>query len=101
MSNQFSISSVARAAGGDKSTVSRVLAGKARQGRICPTTQERIRTAARQLGYTRWRPQSEFRRWLSIFGHKKGITPTSILCSVVLGNVSYASCGTVVMLASC
>ncbi len=38
-------------AGVDKSTVSRVLAGKAATGRICPATQARIRTVSRQLDY--------------------------------------------------
>jgi len=52
MSLSVSINAVAKAAGVDKSTVSRVLSGKAAQGRICPTTQEKIRTVARQLGYT-------------------------------------------------
>jgi DNA-binding LacI/PurR family transcriptional regulator len=43
---------VARAAGVDKSTVSRVLNGKAGKGRIAPATQNRVIAAARQLGYT-------------------------------------------------
>jgi hypothetical protein len=36
-----------------RSTVSRVLAGKSANGRICPATQARIRSAASQLGYVR------------------------------------------------
>jgi DNA-binding LacI/PurR family transcriptional regulator len=47
------ISDVAKAAGVDKSTVSRVLNGKAAQFRITPPTQERVRATARQLDYHR------------------------------------------------
>jgi len=42
---------VARVVGVHCSTVSRVLGGKGSRGRIAPATQERIRQAARQLGY--------------------------------------------------
>ncbi len=42
---------VAEAVGVHCSTVSRVLGGKGGRGRIAPATQERIRLAARQLGY--------------------------------------------------
>lgn len=51
MSEQVSIQDVATAAGVDKSTVSRVLNGKAERGRIRTDTQTRIRSIARQLGY--------------------------------------------------
>jgi hypothetical protein len=53
MNYSVSISDVATASGVNKSTVSRVLNGKAATCRICPTTQNRIRTVARQLGYQR------------------------------------------------
>ncbi|MEI6167413.1 MAG: LacI family DNA-binding transcriptional regulator [bacterium] len=51
MNSQVSLKDVARVAGVDTSTVSRVLTGKAAKGRIASTTQARIRSAANQLGY--------------------------------------------------
>ena len=51
MTYDVTINDVARAAGVDKSTVSRVLNGKAEKGRIAPATQNRVIAAARQLGY--------------------------------------------------
>ena len=59
MSNIVSVRDVARAAGVDKSTVSRVLSGKADQNRIRQTTQDHILAVARQLGYTR-RPMAPY-----------------------------------------
>ena len=53
MSDYVSHQSIATAAGVDISTVSRVLSGKGKQGRIRPDTQARIWAVARQLGYRR------------------------------------------------
>ncbi|MEI6516933.1 MAG: LacI family DNA-binding transcriptional regulator, partial [bacterium] len=51
MISPVSLKDVAQATGMSISAVSLVVNGKAGQRRISPTTQERIRTAARQLGY--------------------------------------------------
>lgn len=53
MSDYVSHQSIATVAGVDISTVSRVLSGKGKQGRIRPETQARIWAVARQLGYSR------------------------------------------------
>jgi hypothetical protein len=53
MSDYVSHQSIATAAGVDISTVSRVLSGKGKQGRIRLETQTRIWAVARQLGYSR------------------------------------------------
>ena len=59
MNQTVYISDVARAAGVNKSTVSRVLNGKAAACRIPPVTQNRVRAAASQLGYVR-NPNTRF-----------------------------------------
>jgi hypothetical protein len=59
MSTIVSVRDVARAAGVDKSTVSRVLSGKADQNRIRQTTRDHILAVSRQLGYTR-RPMAPY-----------------------------------------
>ena len=51
MNTNIFISDVARAAGVNKSTVSRVLNGKSDQARISPDTRNRIIAVARQMGY--------------------------------------------------
>ena len=51
MSYPISLSDVAQAANVSISTVSLVVNGKADRRRIAPATQERVRVAARQLGY--------------------------------------------------
>jgi transcriptional regulator with XRE-family HTH domain len=51
MNSCVTVQDVATAAGVNRSTVSRVLSGKAAQGRISPDTQNRIRSIASQLGY--------------------------------------------------
>ena len=59
MSTIVSVRDVARAAGVDKSTVSRALSGKADQNRIRQATQDHILAVAHQLGYTR-RPMAPY-----------------------------------------
>lgn len=49
--NKVTLRDVAMAAGSSVAAVSLVLNGKAGKARISPTTQDRIRAAARQLGY--------------------------------------------------
>ena len=51
MNSCVTVQDIATAAGVNRSTVSRVLSGKAAQGRISPDTQNRIRAIANQLGY--------------------------------------------------
>ncbi len=51
MSSTVSIKDVAEAAGVSKSTVSRVINGMGKATRISPSTQERVRAVAGQLGY--------------------------------------------------
>lgn len=59
MNGRVYISDVAKAAGVNKSTVSRVLNGKADSCRIPPVTQNRVRAVASQLGYQR-NPNTRF-----------------------------------------
>lgn len=59
MNERVYISDVAKVAGVNKSTVSRVLNGKAAACRIPPVTQNRVRAAASQLGYVR-NPNTRF-----------------------------------------
>ena len=62
MNGYVSHQDVARAAGVNQATVSRVLSGKAEGSRITPETRDRVRSVARQLGYqpgrnTRFKPR--------------------------------------------
>lgn len=83
MSSTISLKDVAKTAGVAESTVSRVLSGKADKGRICPETQNRIRTLANQLGY---RPNRNTR--FGAGGSPKQPTPS--LSSVPSGNTPTA-----------
>ena len=56
MSTPVSLQDVARAAEVHRSTVCRILTGRADRDRICPATQSHVRSIASQLGYVRKLP---------------------------------------------
>lgn len=70
MSDDVSIKDVAEAAGGSKSTVSRVINGIGKATRICPATQQRVLAVARRLGYQ----QNQLARNISL-GKLEGLEP--------------------------